>query len=712
MANDKQIPIFDAAVRGERTLDSAVSAAPAPEELPPAPKKRGRPPKKNPSAEPKAAAAKPTDSAVALSAADATPATPAPQGRPVKAKAPQLPAENPRKPSPQPPTIPGVKPIKVTKIPADKTGKATAAEKAASPPAAPPAPPTAEPTQPKKRGRPKREGNAPGVKISFLGGMNEIGKNCYFYEYGDDAIVVDCGLSFPDQESPGVDVIIPDFTYAEQKLDKIRGVFITHGHEDHIGGLAYFLKHSNVPVYSAKLTLGLIRGKLKEHRILERSNLIEIVPGEEIKLGAFKVEGIHVNHSIPDAMAFAITTPAGTLIQTGDFKIDTTPIDGEIIDFASFCRFAQKGVLALLADSTNAERPGYTASERTVGDSFDSIFRKAEHRRIFVATFSSNIHRVQQIMDTAHQLGRKVALLGRSLENCVNVSMELGYLHVPDGLLIHIDMIHQYPPEKIVIISTGSQGEPMSALSRIAAGDHRKVQISPLDCVVISANPIPGNEKTVGKVINELLKRGAEVVYEKMYDVHVSGHACQEELKIMLGIVKPKFFIPVHGEQKQLVKHANLAQAVGIPPANIMIADNGVQLELTADDMKVNPNIPCGQRCIDNGSVGDVGSMVLKDRKRLSEDGILIVSVSVDRFSGQILSGPEVIQKGFSFVKESDDLLHDARDLAATIITNANKNGNRKDWVALRAKLRDDISQLAHQRTKRNPIVVIALLDR
>jgi ribonuclease J len=561
-----------------------------------------------------------------------------------------------------------------------------------------------------KRGRP-RKNPLPPLKIAFLGGLNEVGKNMTYYEFEGDAILVDCGLAFPDTDSPGVDIIIPDFTFVEKNVDKIRGIFITHGHEDHIGALAYLLRRCNIPVYSAKLTLGLIEGKLKEHHLLEKTKRFEIKAGDKTTLGGFTVEAIHVNHSIPDAMAFAICCGAGNVIQTGDWKIDTTPIDSDIIDLARLAHYGKKGVLALLADSTNAERPGYTPSDRKVGEGFDTIFRRAGNRRLLVATFSSNVHRVQQIVDTAHQLGRKVALLGRSLENVVNIGSNLGYLHIPENVLIPIDTINSYMPENLVIITTGSQGEPMSALTRIAYSDHRKLTVGPQDCVVISARPIPGNEKSIGKVIDELLKRGAQVVYESMYDVHVSGHACQEELKLMIGICKPKFFIPVHGEQKHLVKHATLAQAVGIPPHNIMIADNGVMLELTEDDMRVGANVPSGQKFIDGSGMGDVGTMVLKERKRLSEDGIIFVTASIDRFTGEVLSGPEVLSKGFNFIKESDDLMRETHDLVLKVIAE-NSERNRHDWILLRQKLRDDISRLAYERTRRNPIVVIMLMDR
>ena len=403
------------------------------------------------------------------------------------------------------------------------------------------------------------------VRISFLGGINEIGKNMTVYEYKNDMFIVDCGLAFPTAELPGVDLVIPDFTYIKNCRERIRGIIITHGHEDHIGGLAYLLKQVNIPVYATKLTIGLIKGKLEEHGLLGSVKLVEIKPRDNITLGSFNIELIHVNHSIPDAVGLAIRCPAGIIIQTGDFKIDTTPVDGDMIDLPRFAEYGKKGVLALLSDSTNAERPGYTMSERNVGDSFEKLFAKAKHKRIIVATFASNIHRVQQIIDVAQTRGRKVAVIGRSLENLVKVGEELGYLIVPKNILIPIDSIGSYADDKLVIITTGSQGEPMSALTKMAFGDHRKVSITPNDYVIISATPIPGNEKMVGNVVNALMKRKVEVIYEKMYEVHVSGHACQEDLKLMMGLVNPKYFIPVHGEQKHLVKHAGLAETMGIP---------------------------------------------------------------------------------------------------------------------------------------------------
>ncbi len=548
------------------------------------------------------------------------------------------------------------------------------------------------------------------VRIAFLGGLNEVGKNITLFEYEDDILLVDCGLAFPDEDMPGIDLVIPDFSYIEKNADKVRGICITHGHEDHIGSLAYLLRNVNVPVYSTRLTNGLIEGKLKEHGLLAGAKLNVVKPGESIAIGKFSVEFIHVNHSIPDAVGLAIRTDAGTIVHTGDFKIDSTPIDGGMIDIARFAELGKEGVLCMMADSTNAERPGYTESESKVGASFDLLFRKAGKRRIIVATFASNIHRVQQIINVAEQLGRKVALSGRSLENVVAVASELGYLRVPEGILIKLDMIKKYPEEQIVLITTGSQGEPMSALTRMAFSDHRQVAIGPNDYVIISATPIPGNEKTVSRVVNELMKLGAEVVYEKMYDVHVSGHACREELKIMLGVVKPKYFVPVHGEQKHLSKHAELAKAMGIDSKNIIIADNGTQLELCNDYIKKAGTVPAGKIFVDGSGVGDVGSVVLKDRKHLAEDGIIIVVATFDGATDELVSGPDVVSRGFVFVKEAGDLIKDAESTAYEAIMKC-YDRNISDWGTIKNRVRDDVSKLMYERTKRSPMILPIFME-
>ncbi len=548
------------------------------------------------------------------------------------------------------------------------------------------------------------------IKISFLGGLNEVGKNMTLFEYGEDMFLVDCGLAFPDQDMLGVDLVLPDFTYVERNADRIRGIVITHGHEDHIGGLPYLLKVLNVPVYGTNLTIGLIQGKLREHGLLNSATLNVIKPGDVITLGGFTVEAIHVNHSIPDALGLAIRCEGGTVVHTGDFKIDTTPIDGGMMDLGRLAEIGQEGVLCLMSDSTNAERPGFTESERKVGESFETLFRKAGNNRIIVATFSSNIHRVQQIMNVAESLGRKVALVGRSLENVVNISAELGYLNIPEGIVIDINMINRYPADKLVIITTGSQGEPMSALTRMAFSDHRKVEIHPNDYVIISATPIPGNEKTVSRVVNELMKLGADVVYERMYDVHVSGHACQEELKMIMGIVKPKYFIPVHGELKHLRKHAGLALNVGIPRENILIADNGRVAEISKKALKCTSTVPAGRVFVDGYGVGDVGSVVLRDRKHLAQDGLVIVAVCIDRENGEIVSGPDVVTRGFVYVKESEELINAAREVAVRAIE-AQTDGGYFDWNSIKASLRDEISHLMYERTKRSPMILPVIME-
>ncbi len=543
------------------------------------------------------------------------------------------------------------------------------------------------------------------VKIAFLGGLNEVGKNLTVIEYNNDIVIIDCGLAFPDESMPGVDLVIPDFTYLEKNADKVKAIFITHGHEDHIGGLSYLLKVVNAPVYSTKLTVGLVEYKLTEAKMLSKVKLNVIKPGDVIKAGGFSVEAIHVNHSIPDALAFAVRCKDGVIIHTGDFKIDSTPIDGGMMNLARLGQLGNEGVLCLMSDSTNAERAGYTESERKVGESFENLFRKAGNRRLIIATFASNIHRVQQIINVAASLGRKVALSGRSLENVVAISQELGYLNVPDGIIIGIDAIKQYTDEELVIITTGSQGEPMSALTRMAMSDHRKVSIGPNDYVIISATPIPGNEKTVGKVVNELMKLGANVVYERMYEVHVSGHACQEEQKLILGLVKPKYFIPVHGEQKHLRKHAMLGEAMGVPSDHIVMAANGMSVSFLSEDRYVISDVPAGNVFVDGYGVGDVGSLVLRERKLLSEDGVIVVSAVVDAATGYNLSEPEIHSRGFVFVKESAELFKGAEDVVIRILDKYADSG-RRDINALKGKIKDEVLRYMYEKTKRSPVVI------
>ena len=548
------------------------------------------------------------------------------------------------------------------------------------------------------------------VKIIPLGGLNEIGKNCTAIECANDMIIIDCGMAFPDSELFGVDIVLPDYSYVEKNIDKLRGVVLTHGHEDHIGGLPYFLKKFNVPVYGTRLTLGLVEGKLEEHGILAGAKLNVVTPRQTVKLGCMAVEFIRVNHSIPDAVGMAIHTPAGVLIHTGDFKVDYTPIEGGIIDLQRFAELGNRGVLALMSDSTNADRPGFTMSERKVGESFENLFARAEGRRIIIATFASNIHRVQQIINNAVSTGRKVAVSGRSMVNVISIGIELGYLKVPDGVLVDIDMVSRYPADKMVIVTTGSQGEPMSALTRMANNEHRQVSITPNDFIIISANPIPGNEKLVTRVINELMKLGAHVVSENIYDVHVSGHACQEEQKLILSITKPKFFIPVHGEYKHLYQHKATAMAVGIPEENIIIGENGFVIETDGVDMKVTGTVPAGRVFVDGLGVGDVGSIVLRDRKHLAEDGLIIAVATIDRDTGVILAGPDVVSRGFVYVRESEELLGEARKLLTESLQNC-LDRNMKDWNSIKGKMKDNLSEFIFAKTKRSPMILPIIME-
>ncbi len=572
--------------------------------------------------------------------------------------------------------------------------------------------PTQKPTKKAPRGGNRRK-SAPALPIHFtvLGGLNEIGKNMAVLEYGDDAFIIDCGMSFPDEDLLGVDVVLPDFTYALKIKDKLRGIFITHGHEDHIGALPYFLKELNLPVYSGRVTIALIESKLKEHGLAGKAKLNVVNPGGVITVSKdLSVEFVAVNHSIPDAMALAIKTPLGYIVHTGDFKIDCTPVMGQMIDLARFGELGNAGVLALMADSTNAERAGYTPSERVVGESFEKLFLRAKHKRIIVATFSSNLPRIQQIMTASAADGRKVAVSGRSMINFVSIAQELGYLHIPDNLLIDIDAISHYPKDKVTLITTGSQGEPMSALSRMAFSDHRKVEVGPDDYIIISATPIPGNEKTVGKVVNELMKRGCEVVYEKMYEVHVSGHACQEELKIIQGLVRPKFFIPVHGEQKHLYKHAGLAHAMGMSHQNVLITDIGKTIEITADKMAVVGSVPSGRVLVDGLGVGDVGSIVLRDRKHLAEDGLIVVVATVDNATGELVSGPDIVTRGFVYVREAESLIDEIRQTARRALEDCCRNPHC-DWATMKSRVRDDLSKMLFHKTKRSPMILPVIMD-
>lgn len=563
-----------------------------------------------------------------------------------------------------------------------------------------------------RRGRPRKNPSAPAlpVRLTMLGGLNEIGKNITLFEYGDDAFLIDCGMAFPDDDMLGVDIVLPDFSHIEKNKDRIRGIVLTHAHEDHIGALPYLLKQMKFPIYGARLTLALVESKLKEHGLAGKVQLNVVEAGTVIDFGNVSVEFIPVNHSIPDAMALGIRTPLGYVVHTGDFKIDCTPISGKMIDLARFGELGNQGVLALMADSTNAERPGYTPSERVVGESFANLFKKGENKRIIIATFSSNLHRIQQIIDAAVNDDRKVAVSGRSMLNFVSIATELGYLHIPDGIMIDIDVINRYPKDKVILITTGSQGEPMSALTRMAFSDHRKVEVGPDDYIIISATPIPGNEKAVGKVINELMKRGCDVVYEKMYDVHVSGHACREELKIIHGLTRPKFFIPVHGEQKHLHKHADLAISMGMNPQNVLITEIGKVIEITADKMEVTGSVPAGRVFVDGLGVGDVGSIVLRDRKHLAEDGLIVVVAAIDPIQGQVVSGPDIVSRGFVYVRESEKLIEDAREIAKNVLEEC-CGRHSCDWATMKTRVRDELSRMLFHKTKRSPMILPIIMD-
>lgn len=544
------------------------------------------------------------------------------------------------------------------------------------------------------------------LKIIPLGGLDEIGKNLTALEYGNEIIMVDCGMAFPDDDMPGVDMVINDITYLEKNWQKIKGIFLTHGHEDHIGGLPYFLKTINVPVYGTRLTIGLVEHKLKEHNLLSRVKLVRAKYGTVVKAGQnFSVEFIRTNHSIADSAALAIRTPVGTVVHMGDFKIDTTPIVGDMIDLARLGELGKEGVLALMSDSTNVERKGYTMSERTIGERFEQIF-KSTNKRIIVATFASNVHRVQQIIDAAAKNGRKVAVSGRSMENIIEISILLGYMKVPEGVLINIDNIKKYRPNQVVIITTGSQGEPMSALTRMAYSDHRKVEITKDDLIIISATPIPGNERSISNVINELFKIGCEVVYSALAEVHVSGHACQEELKLILSLVKPKFFIPVHGEHRHLVLHKELAASVGIPEKNSFVLANGRVLELDEKTAKISGSVQAGKILVDGLGVGDVGNIVLRDRKHLSEDGLIIVVITISHDNKEMISKPDVISRGFVYVREAEGLIDGVRRVAADSVESSLHSRRTMDWSTLKSNLRASVSKYIYEQTKRSPMIL------
>ncbi len=561
---------------------------------------------------------------------------------------------------------------------------------------------------PMKRGTHQLKPGRPTLRIISLGGLGEIGKNITVYECGEDILIVDCGLAFPDDDLLGVDMVIPDFTYLTRNRDKIRGVFLTHGHEDHIGGLPYLLREIGVPVYGTALTLGLVEGKLREHGLVGKVRLAVVRPGETIKAGCMAVEFIHVNHSIPDACALAVHTPDGVVIQTGDYKIDYTPIESEVIDLARFGELGSQGVLALLADSTNAEKPGSTPSERIVGDSFDKLFKNAGSKRIIIATFASNIHRIQQIIDAAVKTGRKVAVFGRSMLNVVSVATQLGYLTVKPGTIIDVEQMRSYTDEQLVVVCTGSQGEPMSALSRMSTGDHRQVRVGPSDYIILSATPIPGNEKLVGNVVNDLMKLGADVIYERMYDVHVSGHACQDETKMILSLTRPKYFVPVHGEYKHLMKNAGVARSMGMERKNIIISDIGRVIETDGVNMRLNGTVPSGRVLVDGLGVGDVGSVVLRDRKLLAEEGLIVVAAAIDGVSGEVVAGPDLVSRGFVYVRENEEMMEGARRTVLTSLSQCKLTGYR-DWSAIKNRIRDDLADYIYARTRRRPMILPVL---
>ena len=572
---------------------------------------------------------------------------------------------------------------------------------------------TRRPMHPRRPRRPQNAGkggsNVP-IHIYPLGGLGEVGKNMTVYECCGDMIIVDCGLVFPDSEMYGVDMVIPDFTFVIQNKDKIKGLLITHGHEDHIGSIPYLLQKIDLPVYGTKLTLGLIRNKLEEFNLAGRTHFVEITPKQKLHLGCFTVEPIHVNHSIPDAVGFAIDTPAGVIIQTGDFKIDYTPLACGPTDLTTLAEYGRRGVLALLSDSTNAERPGFTATEQKVAAGVHNLFTQARNKRIIIATFASNIYRIQQIIELAVQEGRKVAFSGRSMVNNTAMAQELGYMHIPEGTLINIEDLNRYAPEEVVLITTGSQGEPLSALSRMASCSHRQVRVGPGDFIIISANPIPGNEKSVTKIVNGLLLLGAEVIYESMYDVHVSGHACQEEQKLMLTLTRPKYFLPVHGEYKQLKKHALTAASLGIPHSNILIAENGSNVILTQDEIKLGDPVTAGAVMVDGLGVGDVGNVVLRDRKHLSEDGLVIIVATVDSRTGKVLAGPDLVSRGFVYVRENESLMDGAQSTVEMTLNRCVEERVR-DWNSVKTRMREALSSYIYRRTKRSPMILPVLME-
>ena len=547
------------------------------------------------------------------------------------------------------------------------------------------------------------------LKIIPLGGLEEIGNNMTIFEYEDEIVIIDCGLEFPTDDMLGVDLVIPDITYLERNKEKIKGIVITHGHEDHIGAIPYILKQINIPIYATKLAVGLIKNKLEEHKLLRSTKFHITEAGQTINFGKIKIELIRSCHSIPDALMLAIYTPVGTVMHTGDFKIDYTPINSEMTDLNRIAEIGSKGVLALLSDSTNSERKGYTMSESTVGEVFDKLFLNCT-KRIVVATFASNVHRVQQIVNSAVANGRKIAVCGRSMINMIQTARELGYINVPENVFIDIDMIKNYTDEQLVIITTGSQGETMSALTRMAAGEHKKISITPNDLIIISASPIPGNEKSVSRVVDDLLQIGAEVVYSALEDIHVSGHACQEEQKLILSLVKPKYFIPVHGEYRHLMAHVETAKKMGVEPQNIFMSTNGRVLEMNEKEAKLTGTVPCGKILVDGLGVGDVGNVVLRDRQHLSQDGLIVIVMTMDTSTGEIVAGPDVISRGFVYVKESENLMDDVKKVIRDEVQTLENRGIR-EWSTIKSTLKDHIRDYIFQKTKRNPMILPIIMS-
>ena len=553
----------------------------------------------------------------------------------------------------------------------------------------------------------EKELNKKGIKMIPLGGLEQIGMNITAFEYEDSIIVVDCGLSFPNDDMLGIDLVIPDVTYLKDNIEKVKGFVITHDHEDHIGGLPYVLKEVNVPIYATKLTMGIIENKLKEHNLMKTTKRKVIKYGQSINLGCFRIEFIRTNHSIADAAALAIYSPAGIIVHTGDFKVDYTPVFGETIDLQRFGEIGKKGVLALLCDSTNVERPGYTMSESTVGKTFDNIFAESAKHRIIIATFASNVDRVQQIINSAHKFGRKVVVEGRSMVNIVTTAVELGYINLPDNILIDIEQMKNYTDDQLVLITTGSQGEAMAALSRMASSIHRKISIKPGDTIVLSSSPIPGNEKAVSKIINELSMKGAKVIYQ---DTHVSGHACQEEIKLIYSLVKPRYAVPVHGEYRHLKRHAELCESLGINKENIFLISSGDVLELSEDKASVIGRVPCGAILVDGLGVGDVGNIVLRDRQHLSENGLIIIVVTLEKYSNQILSGPDIVSRGFVYVRESENLMDEARECVGEALERCLDHGVT-DWGKIKNEVKDSLSEFIWKKTKRNPMILPIIME-